>query len=279
MTIPLPDKILMCRPDYFEVNYSGNEFMKDNIGATDKVKALNQWTELRNIYENLGFEVVLINPVKDLVDMVFTANQSLPFINNKGKKSVILSKMKNEQRKKEVAYFRNFYEQRDYSVFELPNDIDYFESEGDCVIDYKRNILFGGYGFRTQQKVYDFIQSYTGFEVVVLKLVNPVLYHLDTCLSVLNSDTAVIAESAFDENGKKVIRKYFNNVIYVDEEENLKYFACNCHCPDGKNVIVQKGSVKFREDIIKNGFNLMEVETGEFMKSGGSVFCMKIMIY
>lgn len=281
MTIPIriPDKILMCRPDYFEVTYVGNEFMKGNIGATDKILAMNQWNELKNIYENLEFEVVLINPVKDLVDMVFTANQSLPFIDKHGKKNVILSKMKNEQRKKEVSYFRNFYLERDYSVTELPDDVEYFESEGDCVIDYKRKILFGGYGFRTKQNVFDFIKSKSDFEVVELKLVNPVLYHLDTCFSVINSETAVIAESAFDESGKKIIGKYFKNVIRADEEENMKHFVCNCHCPDSQNVIVQKGSVKFREDIIKNGFNLIEAETGEFMKSGGSVFCMKNMIY
>ncbi|MBV6477538.1 MAG: hypothetical protein HGGPFJEG_00277 [Ignavibacteria bacterium] len=279
MTKNKPDSVLMCCPEYFEVTYLGNDFMKDNIGSTDKVIAMKQWNELKKTYENLGFKVVLINPVKELVDMVFTANQSLPFINKQNGKSVILSRMKNEQRKKEVSYFRDFYKLRDYNVIELPEDIDFFESEGDCVIDYNRNILFGGYGYRTKQNVFEFIKSQTEFEVVVLKLINPVLYHLDTCLSVLNSETAVIAESAFDEESKSKLSSYFKNIIKVDEEENLKYFVCNCHCPDGKNVIVQKGSVKFKNDIIKNGFNLIEVETGEFMKSGGSVFCMKLMIY
>ncbi len=76
-----------------------------------------------------------------------------------------------------------------------------------------------------------------------------------------------------------IIEAYFKNIIFADENENLKYFVCNCHCPDGKNVIVQKGSTKFKEDIKKTGFNLIEIETGEFIKSGGSVFCMKLMFY
>ena len=274
-----PQKVLMCKPEYFEVNYSGNEFMKGNIDNVDKDKALSQWNGLKDIYASLGYEVVLIEPVKDLVDMVFTANQSLPFLDASEKKKVILSKMKNDQRKGEVIFFKDFYLKRDYEVIELPDEIRYFESMGDCVIDYNRNILFGGFGFRTDEKTYDIIAKYTDFKIVKLKLVNPVLYHLDTCFSVLNSETAVIQSSAYDETGLQVLKDCFNNIIYADEKENLEYFVCNCHCPDGRNVIVQKGSVKFAEDITKTGLNLIEVETGEFMKSGGSVFCMKIMIY
>ena len=269
----------MCKPEYFDVNYTGNEFMKDNIGKTDKLKAMEEWESLKKIYEELGFQTVLIEPGKDLVDMVFTANQSLPFIDKSGKKSVILSKMKNDQRKKEVKYFKDFYQNIGYEIIELPDEIRYFESMGDCVIDFDRNILFGGYGFRTEEKTYDIIAKYTNFKIVKLKLKNPVLYHLDTCLSVLNSNTAVIQESAFDEDGMNQLKEHFSKLILTEEKENLNYFVCNCHCPDGENVIVQKGSVNFKEDIKKTGLNLIEVETGEFMRSGGSVFCMKLMIY
>ncbi|MEP7145912.1 MAG: arginine deiminase-related protein [bacterium] len=269
----------MCSPDYFEVNYDGNEFMKNNINMVNKVKALDQWNDLKKVYEDLGFKVELIEPVKGLVDMVFTANQSLPFLDNDEKKNVILSKMKNVQRKDEVKYFREYYEKRNYKVTELPEYIEYFESMGDCVIDYKRNILFGGYGFRTQENTFDFISKHTNFNVVKLKLVNHILYHLDTCLSVLNSHTAVVAATAFDDKGIDAINNHFENIIFAEEEENLKYFVCNCHCPDERNVIVQKGSVKFKEDIRKTGFSIIEVETGEFIKSGGSVFCMKLMYY
>jgi len=274
-----PVKILMCEPKYFDVNYSGNEFMKDNINNVNKENALAQWCGLKRVYENLNFEVVTINPAENLVDMVFTANQSLPFIDKTGNRKVILSKMKNVQRKMEIPYFKEFYLENNYEVIELSDEIEYFESEGDCVIDFERNILFGGYGYRTEKKVYDIISNYVNFKIVKFNLVNPVLYHLDTCFSVLNSDTVVISESAFNEEGMNIIKSYFKTIIKADETENLKFFVCNCHCPDGKNVIVQKGSVIFKNDIIKNGFNLIEVETGEFMKSGGSVFCMKLMFY
>lgn len=274
-----PAKILMCKPEYFEVNYSGNEFMKNNINKVDKSRAIIQWNELKQVYLDLGYKVELIKPVKGLVDMVFTANQSLPFADADGNKKVILSKMKNEQRKNEVKYFKEYYKNNNYIIIELPDGIEYFESMGDCVIDYSRNILFGGYGYRTKEDTYNVISKYSNFKIIKLKLVNPVLYHLDTCFSILNSQTAVICESAFDKTGLEIIKNSFKKIIYADEEENFKYFVCNCHCPDGINVIVQKGSSKFKYEIKKSGFNVIEVETGEFIKSGGSVFCMKLMIY
>ncbi len=48
----LPKKILMCEPKYFEINYPGNEFMKNNIYNVDKDKAMDQWDELKETYNN-----------------------------------------------------------------------------------------------------------------------------------------------------------------------------------------------------------------------------------
>jgi N-dimethylarginine dimethylaminohydrolase len=275
----IPDKILMCKPEYFDVNYIGNEFMKNNLGKIDKAKALEQWNYLKQIYTGLGYKVELIDPAKGLVDMVFTANQSLPLIDIDGKKKVILSKMKNSQRQEEVKYFKDFFSERDYEVIELPEEIEYFESMGDAVPDYERKIVFGGYGFRTQEFAYDEIQNHIEYKIVKLKLINSFLYHLDTCFSILNSSTVVIDKSAFDNEGMNTISEYFENVIYSDGNENLEYFTCNCHCPDGKNVIVQSGSKDFKSKIENAGFNIIEIDTGEFIKSGGSVFCMKLMFY
>ena len=91
----------------------------------------------------------------------------------------------------------------------------------------------------------------------------------------------------FSDDGKYVAvsAKTADVAIYDTNTGNLvskidgKGFWAFSFSPDGKNVIVQKGSSKFKEEIIKNGFNLIEVETTEFMKSGGSVFCMKLMYY
>lgn len=275
----LPLKVLMCEPKYFDINYIGNEYMTNLNADFDKHLALNQWNSLKSIYENLGLEVRTITPAENLVDMVFTANQSLPFFSIDGVKKVVLSKMRNEQRKNEVPFFKDFYLKEGYEVIELPENISYFESMGDAIIDYNRKIIFGGFGYRTHENVYDFLKEVTGYEIVKVNLMNKFFYHLDTCFSLLNSETALICPEAFSGEDFKKLTQYFNEIITVSAEENKNSFACNCHCPDGRNVVIEKKANSTASLLTENGFNVIETDTSEFMKSGGSVFCMKMMYF
>lgn len=273
----LPKKVLMCAPKYFDINYVGNEYMVNLNADFNKELAMKQWNDLKVIYEKLDFEVSLVEPVEGLVDMVFTANQSLPFLDLNGNKKVVLSKMRNAQRADEVEHFEDFYLKNGYEIIKLPNEISYFESMGDAIIDYNRKIIFGGYGYRTHENVYDFLKEVTGYEIVKVNLMNKYFYHLDTCFSLLNSDTALICPDAFNGEDFKKLTHYFNDIITVSSDENKESFACNCHCPDGKNVIVDTKAhpAKFSDA----GFNVIQTDTSEFMKSGGSVFCMKIIYF
>ena len=44
-----------------------------------------------------------------------------------------------------------------------------------------------------------------------------------------------------------------------------------------KTAILQHGSTVTVDVLDKEGYNVIEIDTSEFMKSGGSVFCMKMM--
>ncbi|NDB82577.1 MAG: amidinotransferase, partial [Alphaproteobacteria bacterium] len=50
-------------------------------------------------------------------------------------------------------------------------------------------------------------------------------------------------------------------------------------CPDQKHVIIQKGCQKTLQLLKDHDFVPLEVDTSEFIKSGGSVFCMKLMFF
>jgi N-dimethylarginine dimethylaminohydrolase len=275
----LPKKVLMCEPKHFDINYIGNEYMTNLNAGFDKSLAMQQWTKLKSTYENLGYEVSEIPAVEGLVDMVFTANQSLPFMDSHGTKKVVLSKMRNAQRADEVHHFKDFYLKEGYEVIELPDNITYFESMGDAIIDYKREIIFGGYGYRTHENVYDFLKEVTNYEIVKIRLMNKYFYHLDTCFSLLNPHTALLCRDAFSEEDFKKITNYFTDIIEVSAEENKNSFACNCHCPDGKNIIIDKRAGGLIDTLRRNEFEVTTVDTSEFMKSGGSVFCMKMMYF
>jgi N-dimethylarginine dimethylaminohydrolase len=70
-------------------------------------------------------------------------------------------------------------------------------------------------------------------------------------------------------------RAAFSNLIEVGAKDAAN-FACNAHCPDGKHVILQQGSAETVAELKRRNFRPIEVDTGEFIKSGGSVFCLKL---
>ena len=104
------------------------------------------------------------------------------------------------------------------------------------------------------------------------------VYHLDTSFSILNNETVVIQPAAFTEKDYKTLTQGFRNVINVDMQESLKQLAANCFCPNDKDVVVHQGTEKFKSAVARAGFNVHEVDTSEFLKSGGSVFCMKLAL-
>src|SRR5438105_1871825 len=114
-----PQKILMCPPVFFEVKDVKNAFMEGNVGKVDQKAASKQWEELRTAFERLGKEVLIIEPGPGLEDMVFSANQVLPGLDTEGRPYVLLSCMRHESRKKEVDYYRRWFEARGYRILEL----------------------------------------------------------------------------------------------------------------------------------------------------------------
>lgn len=270
----------MVSPQYFDVEYAINPYMTSHDGQLHKIdrkKAQNQWEDLKNAYSKLGYSVSVLDGVEKLPDMVFSANQSFPFLNSQNKPAVIISNMRSEFRQPETKYFEKYYSKNGYEVHFLEKSS--FEGNGDALIRPDTNEIYGGYGFRTDKNVYKDVARITGYEVFPLELKSEYFYHLDTCFSFLNKDTVAIVEEAFSSEGLNLLREKFKNIIKIDIEEAKNNFAGNCHCPDGKNVLLHKGSEKLKSELRKKGFNTIELDTSEYMKSGGSVFCMKMMHY
>jgi N-dimethylarginine dimethylaminohydrolase len=278
---PAPRVVLMVPPTYFEVRYAINPHMVDADGNLNQVipeKAHAQWNHLKTCYESCGLRVELIPPQPDLPDMTFAANQSLTFLDATGHKAVLMSKMASTERAQEVSYFRRWYTEQGYRVYELEGEYP-FEGTGDGLWQFPLPILWGGHGFRTHPSVYEDLEHRFGWNIVPLELIKPEFYHLDTCMAILSADCVAICQQAFTPKGIDLIHAGFSEVISVSYAEASHHFACNSHSPDGKHVLLQSGSGDFVQTLNHLGFTPVEVDVGEFQKSGGSVFCLKMMVY
>jgi len=275
---PKSSRVLMARPDHFSVLTAINPWMKTKSGrlhSVNKETALSQWDALREAYEKIGVGVEVIEAGGELPDFCFCANQSFPFLDGHSRPAVILSRMKNESRAPEVPYYERWYSSRGWRIYELPRTVPSFEGMGDAIRHPTKNVLFGGIGPRSAEAAWPEVAKISDTPVIPLRLKDERFYHLDTCLACLDASTALWIPDAFDAPTQERLRAAFAQLVAVPPKDAAN-FACNAHCPDGKHVILQKGSTATVAELKKRGFAPIEVDTGEFIKSGGSVFCLKL---
>lgn len=274
--------VFFVKPDAFDLVAAINAHMRDENGELHKVdrdRASQQWKKLVEIYQQLGLKTLVMECRPECPDMVFCANQTFPYLDRAGQPSLILSNMWDETRHLEVASLAAQLERLGIRVQALPDrkSETLFEGMGDALWVPGRRLICGGYGFRTDARVYETIHDITGSPIVLFELKHPKFYHLDTCLSLLDARTVLACRDGFTAEGWDILQRLFSRIIEVPlHEADAPGFACNAHCPDQQHVILQKGSTETCRQLRGYGFTPIEVETEEFIKSGGSVFCMKM---
>src|SRR4051812_33039583 len=95
-TYAWPKRVLMVTPDHFRVDYAINAYMLDSNGKLqniDQARARQQWENLKNTFISLGLSVEVLPGQPGFPDMVFCANQTLPFPDKTDKMQLIFSRM------------------------------------------------------------------------------------------------------------------------------------------------------------------------------------------
>lgn len=245
----------------------------------DRVKAGHQWQNLRHSLEQCGLEVVLIDPVKDLDDMVFAANQVFVGEHPQLGKFIVPSRMRHPSRQKEVPHYVAWFTQHGYKVVDLDLTGEYLEGHGDLLWHPDRSRIWAGYGFRSTRggiEKFAGAMSELGFTVTPLELVDPHSYHLDTCLCPLNPEAVLIYPGAFSATSLETIRKGFQRIYELSQDESRQLMG-NGIVANGR-FIAPRMSESLASILSLEGLAPLVVDTSEFEKSGGSVFCMKTFI-
>jgi len=113
---------------------------------------------------------------------------------------------------------------------------------GDLIFRKNRDgsrTYFGGFGFRTELSALEAVEKLIASPIHKLQLVDERFYHLDTCLCILNAETAILVREAFSPESLALLESEFSDLISLDLEEALRFFVGNAYSPDGKNVVIQ----------------------------------------
>jgi len=272
----MPNTVLMCPPTFFDVRERKNPYMRLPI---DHTLAQHQWENLRRSLENAGVKVETIAPVKDLEDMVFAANQVFVGYSDKIGKFIVPSEMRYIIRQKEVPFYVDWFRERGYKIIALDLKGEYLEGHGDLLWHPDRSKIWAGYGFRsTLGGVKKFAERMEelGFPVIPLELVDDHCYHLDTCLCPLNNDAALIYPGAYSADAMKQLRSGWKRLHELSRDEAVQFIG-NGIVANGR-YITPRMTDNLKRILEAEGLSPVLVDTSEFEKSGGSVFCMKCVI-
>ena len=275
-----PTGVLMCPPDHFQVLAVKNPYMSSHVGSVDLAKARRQWDDVVAAFEKVGCPVKLVTATPGLEDMVFTANSSLAGTRPDGEKVALISSMRHASRRRETDGVAEWYAAEGYRVVRLkPGGHETFEGSGDAVWHPGKRLIWGGHGFRTDPAMFEQVADAFKTPVIQLKLVNERFYHLDTCFCPLTPDAVLIYPSAFDAASLELILKIFPIVVTSSEADAVSRMACNAAVWRSKTAIIQKGANAASGHMRAMGLEVVEVDTSEFVKSGGSVYCMKQYLF
>jgi N-dimethylarginine dimethylaminohydrolase len=262
---------LMCPPEYFDVSYIINPWMKGNIRAIDNALAKRQW---RNLYDIVcdHATVRLVLPQPGSPDMVFTANAGL-VLGNK----CIVSRFRYPERQYEEPYFADWFMDRGFDVMLMPRDIA-FEGAGDALFDRDSKRLWLAHGHRSLEDAREHIEKWLMCKVEALKLVDDRFYHLDTCFCPLIGGYVLYYPAAFEEASRKLIQKRIpaNKLIAAGESDALA-FACNA-VNIGEVIVMNKATDALVSRLGKAGFRVIQTPMSEFMKAGGSAKCLTLRL-
>lgn len=276
--MPFPSRLLMCPPEHFDVIDVKNPHMKGQVGRVDRGLAQRQWDELKRAIQACGVGIETIAPVAGCEDMVFCANQTFVGLDAAGSRICLLSQMRHPSRQREVPAFADWFAQHGYRVVAAPA-VAMFEGSGDAIWHPGRGLIWGGYGHRSAAEAYGTVAATFDAPVIRLKLLSERFYHLDTCFCAIDERTVLIDPSSFEPRGLQLIRGVFERVIECPPAEAGSGMACNAAALLGKRVVIQRGNPLTTARLRELGYEVHEVETGEFLKSGGSVFCMKMLLF
>jgi N-dimethylarginine dimethylaminohydrolase len=260
-------ELLLCPPDHYGIEYEINPWMSRARGAEVAV-AQQQWKGLHQMLLHLDCKVYLVEPVKGLPDMVFTANAGLAI----GKKFVP-SNFRHEERAGEAPHFAKWMEAHGYEVIWLPAGY-YFEGEGDVL--FGGDALFCGYKFRSDVKSHHMVAEMFGCLSISVELVDPRFYHLDTCFCPLPDGSAFWFPPAFDEYGQRAIRDHVPDLIDVSEEE-AAHFSCNAVVLD-RQIVLPEGAPKLVGQLSGRGYQCHPLPMTEFLKAGGACKCLTMFM-
>lgn len=261
------------------------EELKADERHVDVRKAVNQFLQLYNFMAAESVVYLLPTPrLQGLQDLVYTANLGVVIDHLPDHNTVILSNFSSKVRIPETQVGKHFFDQMGYETLISPF---HFEGEAELKHLYE-NVYMGGYGTRSDNRSYDWMEEQFDMKIIRLKESDPYLYHLDcTVFPLTRKETLVCTELYTKEEIKQI--EAVTNIIDITADD---VYSGLCNSVRMGNIILNASNLyemkrsdpyyeserqknRILEDIgSKYGFEVAFFNLSEFLKSGALLSCM-----
>jgi N-dimethylarginine dimethylaminohydrolase len=260
-------RVILCQPQYMAIREVINETQKKFKDEGIHIeRAVEQHDELVKTLRNHGVEVILLPYHKKYPEQVFTRDIGFTL-----GQTIFVAHMASEIRKGEENVFKQWLEDEEISYYNLMDDLI---EGGDVIID--RDTIYVGLSNRTNKKAADHLQSLlTNFEVIAIPFKAKYL-HLDCVFNVVSSDTALVYREALTKEDLDLFESRYD-LVEVTEEEQFT-LGTNVLCIGYKKVLSVPVNKKVNKQLRSKGFEVIEVDITEIIKSGGSFRCCTLPI-
>ncbi|TCT16162.1 N-dimethylarginine dimethylaminohydrolase [Natranaerovirga pectinivora] len=255
-------KVIVCEPKYMTIREAINEtqkhYLDENIQINIAMLQHNKFVEQLKLN---GVDVIMLPPLNKYHEQVFT--RDIGFVLGE---TVFVADMANEARVGEEDALKNYLEGNMISYFNLIGD----EIEGgDVIIDGKT--VYIGLSERTNQNAINHLQRLlTDYEVVTIDFREKYL-HLDCVFNIVSENEALYYPQALNEDTIKFLESRYD-LIQVSKEEQFS-LGTNVFSIGNKKVFSLPENRNVNAALRSRGFNVIEVEFSEIIKSGGSFRC------
>lgn len=260
-------RVIVCEPIYMEIqeviNDVQEQYKNENI---DRELATKQHREFTKKLEHHGVEVIQLPASEQFPEQVFTRDIGFTI----GSK-ILISKMENEIRQGEQAILQQWLESTNTPYQKIQsNKVE----GGDVLIDGRT--LFIGVSKRTSmESILELETELPGYEINPVPI-NEKYLHLDCVFNILSPEIGLVFPSALAQETIDMLAiKY--ELIEVAEDEQFSMGA-NVLSIGNKKIISLPQNKKVNEQIRAHGFEVIEVEFDEIIKSGGSFRCCTMPI-
>jgi ornithine--oxo-acid transaminase len=262
---------LMCPPEWYGVDYVLNPWMAGNVHRSSRDLAFAQWKGFHNVLRGVA-DVRLLHPEPGCPDMVFLSHTALV---HHGVAAV--SSFHPPERRAESTYLRRWLASQGFLLWETPRETA-FEGEGDLCFNDTGTALWAAHGVRTCKASHRHVADAWHLPVTSLHLVDPRFYHLDTCFTPLAGGYLLYYPGAFDATSLASIELAYpaSRRIAVCEADATRMACCALNL--GRTVFTGEIGRELAARLFDAGFDVVQLELGEFIKGGGGARSMALRL-